>query len=212
MSAIRDNEEKASIFQGKTIVSLGDSIDRFATRDLCASLSLNATPIAWHDPATPIIPAHFIEEEPIDPGHSTHNPIARPMRCHIPHLDLDFISVFHFGMLTYQELKEDGNMIAYARHFHPPADTTARMDHIVIPLMQNLGRKIDLFHFSSYLWDADHISRQQGRVNKKLGLKHHPYHPTVSHEAIELYAGRLYSCILELSKRIDPVVPMIWRT
>lgn len=134
------------------------------------------------------------------------------MRCHIPHLDLEFISAFHFGMVTYEELKKDGHMIDYARHFHSPADTIARMDHIVLPLMQNLGRKIDLLHFSSYLWDADHISREQGRVNKKLRLKHHPYHPTINHEAVEVYASRLYDTILGLSKRIDPVVPLIWRT
>lgn len=179
---------------------------------ICELLGLQAKQIKLHDPATPIVPAYFYTEEAAETDHVLHNPISRPMSCHVPALNLTILSVFHWGMVTLEELKMDTQLSAHARHFHPPAHTLARFEHIVQPLVQNMGRKIDLFQFSSYLWDADHLSRMQGRIDAARGRKPNRYHSAVNSEALETYAQRLKATLLALSNKINPSVPILWRT
>lgn len=131
---------------------------------------------------------------------------------------------------SYESLRADQQMTAHARHFHPPALTEDRLEHVVIPLVENLGRQINLFHFGSHLWDgklrryfllsstngraetADHISREQSRYNSAHRIKDSRFHRSIHQAALSQYAERLKATLLHIADRLDSSIPIIWRT
>lgn len=111
MKEIRSGEISSStrqLFQNKTIVTLGDSIDRFALHTLCPSLGLKSETIRITDERSPSLPEHFWTDDLASKNHPMSHTISRPTLCHVDSLNFTMLNVFHWGLSTAEELKGRG--------------------------------------------------------------------------------------------------------
>lgn len=131
-----------SIFN-RTILVIGDSIDRNNVEYSCRLAGGKYTAILpdtihWPQPAISVShPADGSQWRP-----NEYSPRSYPAICHIESIDLLLLNVFHFGL-------DEEEYFTWKDQYGPPYRTDDRVKEIVIPLVQKIGRKVDLVEFAS---------------------------------------------------------------
>lgn len=148
MHLMHDFEQHDSLefVRDKTIVLMGDSVDRDHNEHFCGFMGglFNIIDADHeHSPAPP---------PGIAPGGG--NAQSRPYECHIVKYNLRIINVFHFG---FRPAHRDGEWLtASSPHFYEPSTPEDRLEQIAKPLAAAFGAVNgvpDLFSFTSGFWD-----------------------------------------------------------
>ncbi|KDE08076.1 hypothetical protein MVLG_01776 [Microbotryum lychnidis-dioicae p1A1 Lamole] len=142
----------------RTVVIYGDSVDRDHNVHFCSLVGGYLEMIGVnHTLSPPYPPGDEIPPE----GYKNYATGARewpefdqsrPYICHVGHLGLRILSVFHYGF------RGRTKMIESHPHFYPPATIEERFDQIVVPLVHNLAAKHnvsatpDLVSFTPGYW------------------------------------------------------------
>ena len=133
---IRDRQSVPHKLHRRTILAIGDSIDRNNADYGCKLLNGTYTTI---QPGHPYWPQDDI------PGVWTPNEYSHrsfPAMCHVESIDLLLVNVFHFGL-------DEEEYFGWKDQFGPPYNTEMRVEDIAMPLMQKIGRKPDIVELSS---------------------------------------------------------------
>ncbi|KAM0748021.1 hypothetical protein T439DRAFT_88922 [Meredithblackwellia eburnea MCA 4105] len=142
---------------GRTVVLVGASVERRMLVYLCDYLGGDFQVITPSNPLHPPPPGNATKgwdyREP-DPTIEKELLGARgsPSKCYIPSRDLLFVLAFHTGV------DDSGFWSRMPLHWYLPFRAQERVTDILLPLLHNLNRPInlvpDLLTVSSYEWDA----------------------------------------------------------
>ncbi|KNZ52150.1 hypothetical protein VP01_3672g1 [Puccinia sorghi] len=194
------DQDEFAWLRNRTVVLIGDSIDRYHNVDFCNVLSWEPgstekdpiisenrpTRTYYIDVNSPLSPPpwHFHPEDPLKPPDdwpadehelfATQTPIwdsgkinantTRPRVCEIPKYGFTMISLFNWGL----DPKEGGRLYANISGYFPPAEYTSRIEHILMPVLENLASqsnnalitKPDLIEMCSGYWDLRQWSEE----------------------------------------------------
>ncbi len=144
--------------RGRTILLMGDSVDRDHNEHFCGFVEGEFRFIDWDHPASPPPPPG------IKPGGG--NTQSRPYECYIARYDFRIVSVFHFG---FRPAHQEGEWLLNSPHFYEPSTPEDRFDLVARPLVAALaGQAVpDLFSFTSGFWD---LMRQVFADDRELKL------------------------------------------
>lgn len=128
----------------RTIVLMGDSVDRDHNDHVCGFIGGNLTFVNHDHPASPPPPPG------IAPGGG--NAQSRPYTCHLASHNLRIVSIFHYG---FRQAHQEGEWLLGSDHFYEPSVPEDRFDLIARPLLRALsGQAVpDLFSFTTGFWD-----------------------------------------------------------
>lgn len=124
----------------RTILLIGDSIDRANTQYTCHLLSGNYTITKPGDPHWPQEDIPSTLEKGWKPN--AYSERSYPTICHIESIDLMIMNVFHFGL-------DQEDYFTWKDQYGPPYTVEERIQQIALPLIEKVGRKIDILEFSS---------------------------------------------------------------
>ncbi|GAA6006474.1 hypothetical protein JCM11491_004975 [Sporobolomyces phaffii] len=199
--------------QGRTVVLLGDSVDRDHNEHLCQFMS------GWHEMIGsdhPLSPPYPSGQE-VPPENYTNwmtgkrewpNWLqSRPWVCHVPKLNFRIVNVFHYG---FQEADYDNGYIMTHPHFYPPASVEERFDQIVVPLMEGLATKYnvsavpDIVSITAGFWSqlrqsvadqtASKLALEQGMAIEEAKTRFDPWRPMEQVEK-KWFEGRIYETL-----------------
>jgi len=130
--------------RGRTVLLMGDSVDRDHNEHICGFLEGEFRFIDWDHPASPAPPPG------VKPGGG--NTQSRPYECYIARYEFRIVSVFHFG---FRPAHQEGEWLLQSPHFYEPSTPEDRFDLVARPLAAALGAHPvpDLFSFTSGFWD-----------------------------------------------------------
>ena len=112
--------------------------------------------------------------------------------------DRTMLGVFHFGLIKFEEITR-----AWSEQwsYYPPFEFEDRLEHLVLPLLRNLGRdRVDLVSFSSLLWDQVHW-----RAEAKTAA-------ALPDSMLAIYAERLDAAIKAVASAFPSTLTILWRT
>ncbi|KAL7004444.1 hypothetical protein EMMF5_005995 [Cystobasidiomycetes sp. EMM_F5] len=119
-------------------------------------------------------------------GQSPH---SYPRICHIRSIDLMLVNIFHFG------LDEDG-FFSTKDQYGPPYTTEERIKQIAMPLVEKIGRPVDIVEFGTGLWDLARFGRIDDETSEQA-VRH------LTQDRIDWYASR-YSTVLSYLGNLFP--------
>lgn len=147
--------------RGRTVVLLGDSIDRGNLIEFCFFARGQLQTIGAQHPLSPPYPPG--REKPFgyhdrlgqDGDGWANDEQSRPHECFLPQYDFRILSFFHFGLQP-----EEDDMIVRRSHYYPPNAVEDRIDSIVVPILNSFaalpGPKMnavpDLFSMTPGFW------------------------------------------------------------
>lgn len=122
----------------RTILLIGDSVDRANNQYTCHLLSGNYTITK---------PGHPYWAQDDIPDKSAWKPNqyserSFPTICHVESVDLFIMNVFHFGL-------DEEDYFTWKDQYGPPYTVEERIEQIALPLIEKVGRKVDILEFSS---------------------------------------------------------------
>ncbi|BGP55604.1 hypothetical protein JCM8202v2_003209 [Rhodotorula sphaerocarpa] len=185
----------------KTVVLVGDDVERAHARDFCR---LAGGQYAVIDPAHPLSPRPFrngIDEKWLSTEANALND-TRPTVCYLPGWDFALVTIFHYGLAHRVEFEHE--VLLADPHYYPPAALHDRLDHILLPLLDRLGRpRPDFIEFASGFWDLRHFAALDGRAGQPLSGE-------LSTERLVWYLQRLVQAFSDLSV-LFPRTRINWR-
>lgn len=130
-----------SSLYNRTILLIGDSIDRANAQYTCHLLSGN---YSITHPGDVYWAQDDITSDPNSEGWKPNSYSDRsfPTICHVESIDLVIMNVFHFGL-------DQEEYFTWKDQYGPPYTTEERIDQIARNLVERVGRKIDILEFSS---------------------------------------------------------------
>lgn len=143
-----------SSLYNRTILLIGDSIDRANVQYTCHLLKGDYTITKPGDKYWPQanIPNNKEnnkdeanvkgEEQEEDWKPNEYSERSYPTICYIKKIDLLIMNVFHFGL-------DKENYFTWKDQYGPPYHTELRIKEIALPLIEKVGREIDIVEFSS---------------------------------------------------------------
>ncbi|KAK4701444.1 hypothetical protein P7C70_g4789, partial [Phenoliferia sp. Uapishka_3] len=216
-TAQRDGDAPASpaFAHNRTIVLMGDSVDRGHMVDFCVFMhgSLDSV-MAGHELDIPYPPG---EERP-PPGSQSPFFIngdwpnyeqSRPKVCYVARYNLAVVSIFFYGF------RPDDDFVLNREHYYPPAEAKYRFDQILLPLLAkvadryNVPRVPDIFTVSPTFWGLLRLVQEDDtnrEATKGTGMawddavqKYDPFRP-MSRERIGLMEGRMREFLKHVAK------------
>ncbi|KAL8278425.1 hypothetical protein RQP46_009115 [Phenoliferia psychrophenolica] len=162
--------------RNRTLLIFGDSVDRDHNEHFCGLVGGYLEFIDSKHEFSPPYPAG--EEVPHEgyqnfvSGNNTEWPDnfqSRPFICHLYHLELRVVNVFHYGF------RAKTDWIMSHPHYYPPATMEDRFDQIVIPLLQNIADKYkispvpDVVSVAPGFWGILRLSMEE-QFNRDMGI------------------------------------------
>ncbi|PLW10305.1 hypothetical protein PCANC_22339 [Puccinia coronata f. sp. avenae] len=244
----------------RTVVLIGDSIERFHARDFCDLLSATTDP-PWHgisengftpSPSNASTPSHsfFVSRDypelkpprylydPRDPDavppdwphdltrtYQDHhlewadrdNIRTSPWVCEVPSYGFRVVTVFAFGLEPYRA----GAHYSDQDWFITPSTMVDKVQHTLVPLLQNLARERgaphvtspDLIEVSAGLWDLRQWSEEDARVaNITLDDSTELVYEALSRERLEWWRTRVTKLLDRVHHTFPSPAPIFWRT
>ncbi|GAA5880590.1 hypothetical protein JCM3774_004745 [Rhodotorula dairenensis] len=186
---------------GKTVVLVGDDVERAHAKDFCRFADGEYTVVTSNHPLSPRPFANGIDEKWVQNTQGSLNE-TRPTVCYLPRYDFVLVNVFHFGLANRVEFEHES--IFRDPHFYPPAALRDRLDSILLPILSKLGRTSpDLVEFASGFWDLRHFAAVDGRYGQPLDRE-------LSPDRLEWYTDRLVQAFSDLGA-LFPRAKLFWR-
>ncbi|KAM0751853.1 hypothetical protein T439DRAFT_325043 [Meredithblackwellia eburnea MCA 4105] len=146
--------------KNRTVVIFGDSVDRGHNEHFCNNFvrgkwEMIGTTHPWSPPYPKgrELPPEGYRDHLTGLRQWPNYDQSRPYLCHIESLNLQILSVFHYGFHP-----SDGWIENHAHHY-PPAGVEDRFDSIVIPIMKKISETYnkspipDIVEFTPGFWD-----------------------------------------------------------
>lgn len=185
---------------GKTVVLVGDDVERAHAKDFCRFADGQYAVIASDHPLSPRPFANGIDEKWLQTQGTMNE--TRPTVCFLPKYDFVLVNVFHFGLANRVEFEHESLFIN--PQYYPPAALRDRLDSILLPILAKLGRtKPDLVEFASGFWDLRHFSA----VDQRYGQ---PFDHELLEDRLEWYTDRLVQALSDLGT-LFPHAKLLWR-
>lgn len=133
-----------SSLYNRTLLLIGDSIDRGNVQYTCHLLKGEYTITKPGDKYWPQADISDNDESNVEGRWKPNEYSERsfPTICHVKSIDLIIMNVFHFGLD-----KED--YFTWKDQYGPPYNTETRIEEIALPLVEKVGRAVDILEFSS---------------------------------------------------------------
>lgn len=135
----------------RTILLIGDSIDRANAQYTCHLLNGTYT---ITKPGDSYWPQDDISNDPEIKAAWKPNSYSErsfPTVCHVKSIDLMIMNVFHFGL-------DQEDYFTWKDQYGPPYNSEDRIEQIAVPLVQKVGREIDILEFSSGVRPRLHLN------------------------------------------------------
>lgn len=245
--------------QNRTIVLIGDSIDRFHLRDFCDLLSASIEP-PFHpvsdvgrspSPSTPDSPSQSFHVDPnsklttppyfFNPQDHSKTPDdwpsdkrsqfaqqqeewakrdnirTKPWVCEVPIYGFRIVSLFTYGLEPYQS----GYFFSNEDWYLPPSGFLHRVDHILLPLLQNLAKernapqilRPDLLEVGSGLWDLRQWTEADSRaIGHPIDDSSEVPYETLTQDRLGWWKERAVKVLEGIATRFPDSSPILWRT
>lgn len=193
----------------KTVVLIGDSIERFSLDYFCEVMDGD---LGLIDPSHPWSPAPFQNgrDELREDAETVKTWVAdgRPHWCRISDgdINLNLLSFFMYGTAEYAEFEKQEAVFSRP-HYYAPVQLSERIDHWVLGTLERAGLTADVVHFSSCLWDVMHWSEVDSRQALSQDVVHAPF---AAMNRLEWYRTRLSSA-LDKVEQAFPTAALVWR-
>ncbi|GAA5985228.1 hypothetical protein JCM10908_002576 [Rhodotorula pacifica] len=185
---------------GKTVVLVGDHVERAHAKDFCRYTDGQYAVITADHALSPRPFVNGIDERWALTQGSLNE--TRPTICYNSCYDFVLVSIFHFGLGNRVEFEHES--LFAEPHFYPPAALRDRLDSILLPILAKLGRTSpDLVEFASGFWDLRHFAA----VDRHYGL---PVERELSPERLEWYTDRLVQAFSDIGA-LFPKARLLWR-
>lgn len=199
----REAPEELKFLLGRTILVLGDSIDRNSVVHMCELIKKPIQVTSWKDiqRQAPMGSAAQDLTHQHGPNFEGFDQRGLPHLCHVPELDFVMVNGFHYGMDDDERFNSKGHP-----DWHLPGRFEDRIDQLVLPFVKGkngLQRKIDLVVWSSGVWDVARF----GTIDDQVG---DDIHSPLSQERLAWWFDRAIACV-EKVKETFPEARLIVR-